>query len=262
MDQTTEHQEDGHPAKTSQSLSSLFNLTSLGGEARSQLSKSRDPSNSMSLTSTTSVSLTMEDSASNTTVVNIATRARRDSWAHLTQVQSGVISAKSIGFTSSTRWNPWALMCSDKTPANLSHYLTTFRIWLSYILPNIKKTRQSASIEAELLGLTSIYSEWVSEWKDQVTLENVQRRATRLVKSLQGKSYPERLKSLWLSSLEYTCRRLRNDMVQTYKIVRDIDIVDTDKLFTMNTDTRSRGHKYKLFKRRSRLNIRKNVFSN
>ena len=80
MDQTTEHQEDGHPAQTSQSLSSLFNLTSLGGEARSQLSKSRDPNHSMSLTSTTStssVSLTTEDSASNTTVVQLANKSKK-----------------------------------------------------------------------------------------------------------------------------------------------------------------------------------------
>ena len=80
MDQTTEHQEDGHPAQTFQSLSSLFNLTSLGGEARSQLSKSIDPSNIMSListTSTSSVSLTTEDSASNTTVVNIANMSKK-----------------------------------------------------------------------------------------------------------------------------------------------------------------------------------------
>ena len=109
-----------------------------------------------------------------------------------------------------------------------------FRIWFSYILPNTKK--------------------------DQVMLENVQRRATRLVKALQGKTYPERLKSLGLPSLQY--RHLRNDMVQTYKIVRDIGNVDKDKLFTIVNDTRTRGHEYKLFKRRSRLNLRKNVFSN
>ena len=80
MDQTKEHQEDGHPAQTSQSLSTLFNLTSLGGKARSQLFKSRDPSSSMTLTSTTSASsgsLTMEDSASNTTVVNIANKSKK-----------------------------------------------------------------------------------------------------------------------------------------------------------------------------------------
>ena len=63
-----------------------------------------------------------------------------------------------------------------------------------------------------------------------------------------------------MPSLEY--RRLRNDMVQTYKIVRDIEIVDKNKLFTVIPDARTRGHQYKLFKRRSRLNIRKNVFSN
>ena len=95
--------------------------------------------------------------------------------------------------------------------------------------------------------------------KDKIMLENVQRHATRLVKALQGKTYPECLKSLGLPSLQY--RRLRNDIVQTYKIVRDIGIVDKDKMFTIVTDTRTRGHKYKLFKRRSRLNIRKNVFT-
>ena len=73
---------------------------------------------------------------------------------------------------------------------------------------------------------------------DQVLLENVQRRATRLVKSLQRKSYSERIRSLGLPSLEY--RRLRNDMVQTYKIVRDIEIVDKNKLFTAITDARTR----------------------
>ena len=44
------------------------------------VSKSRDPSSSMSLTSTTStssVSLTTEDSASNTTVVNIANKSKK-----------------------------------------------------------------------------------------------------------------------------------------------------------------------------------------
>ena len=63
-----------------------------------------------------------------------------------------------------------------------------------------------------------------------------------------------------LHSLEYRC--LRNDMVQTYNIVRHIDIFDKNKLFTVITDARTRGDHYKLFKRRSRSNIRKNVFSN
>ena len=103
-----------------------------------------------------------------------------------------------------------------------------------------------------------IFSPTLKKYK--VFLENVQRQVTRLLKSLQGKSYSERIRSHGLQSLEY--RRLRNDMVQTYKIVKNIDIVDRNKLFTVITDERTRGHQYKLFKRSSRLNIRKNMFSN
>ena len=51
-------------------------------------------------------------------------------------------------------------------------------------------------------------------------------------------------------------------MVQVFKIIRDIDNIDKNKLFTVTLDSRTRGHQYKLFKRQSRLNIRKNVFSN
>lgn len=47
--------------------------------------------------------------------------------------------------------------------------------------------------------------------KDKVIIENVQRRATRLVKSIQHLSYPERLRSLGLPSLEY--RRDRADLI-------------------------------------------------
>ena len=96
--------------------------------------------------------------------------------------------------------------------------------------------------------------------KDQIMLENVQKACYQIGKSTARKTYSERLKSLGLPSLQY--RSLRNDMVQTYKIVRDIDIVDKVKLFTIVTETRTRADKYKLFKRRSRLNICKNVLSN
>ena len=60
--------------------------------------------------------------------------------------------------------------------------------------------------------------------KDKIQIENIQRRATRLVNSLQGKSYSERLRSLGLPSLEY--RRLTNDIVQVFKIIGDIDNID------------------------------------
>ena len=50
-------------------------------------------------------------------------------------------------------------------------------------------------------------------------------------------------------------------MIQTYKILHDIDIIDKDKLFTTAQYQATRGQPYKLFKRRSRLNLRVNTFS-
>ena len=46
-------------------------------------------------------------------------------------------------------------------------------------------------------------------------LEDVQKRATKLIASLKDKSYPERLTTLNLPSLEH--RRLRGDMIDMYK---------------------------------------------
>jgi hypothetical protein len=50
--------------------------------------------------------------------------------------------------------------------------------------------------------------------KEAIQIENVQRRATKLVKIIQHLSYTERLKYLVLPSLQY--RRLRAHMVETF----------------------------------------------
>ena len=96
--------------------------------------------------------------------------------------------------------------------------------------------------------------------KDKIQIENVQRHATRLVKSIQHLTFSERLKALGLPSLEY--RRERSDMIQVYKIMHGIDKVDKDRLFTMNPYVATRGHSKKIFKKIFRLNIRANTFSN
>ena len=51
-------------------------------------------------------------------------------------------------------------------------------------------------------------------------------------------------------------------MVQVYKIMNDIDKVDKDKLFAMSQYAGTRGHPFKIYKKRFRLNIRGNYFSN
>ena len=53
--------------------------------------------------------------------------------------------------------------------------------------------------------------------KDVLAVENVQRRATKLLPSLKSLSYSERLKKLKLPTLVY--RRARGDMIETYKLL-------------------------------------------
>ena len=76
-------------------------------------------------------------------------------------------------------------------------------------------------------------------------IENVQRRATKLVKNIQHLSYTERLKYIGLSSLQY--RRLRADMVQTFKILNNINKVQHEHIFPISR-TATRGHNQKIHK--------------
>ena len=76
--------------------------------------------------------------------------------------------------------------------------------------------------------------------KEEILLEKVQKRATKLIPELKYKEYPERLKELGLPTLKH--RRLRAFMVETYKILNNIDKVEVNKIFHLNQN-RTRGHK-------------------
>ena len=92
--------------------------------------------------------------------------------------------------------------------------------------------------------------------KHQKILENVQRRATRLVSEMKSLSYYERLKELNLSSLKY--RRKRGTMIEMYKICYGLyDRNVTAGLFERN-DRDSRGNACKVVVRKANLEMRKN----
>ena len=95
--------------------------------------------------------------------------------------------------------------------------------------------------------------------KDKKILEKVQARATKLISSIQHLSYEQRLAKLRLTTLEK--RRERGDLLQTYRIMTQIDKTKPVHYFQFANYDRTRGHSMKLAKTRSRLDIRKNFYS-
>ena len=89
-------------------------------------------------------------------------------------------------------------------------------------------------------------------------VEKVQRRATKMIKEIRHLSYQERLKECNLMTLEM--RRRRYDLIETFKIVKEIYAVNKEKFFKMRENP-TRGHKQKIYKQHSRLNIRKYFYT-
>ena len=113
------------------------------------------------------------------------------------------------------------------------------------------KTRKKKTILTLYNALVRPHLEYnVQFWspslrKDIERLEAVQARATKLIPSIRHLSYHRRLNRLDLFSLEK--RRLRGQLIETFKILNGINNVNSESLFTLsNNRTRCNGWKLEI----------------
>lgn len=92
-------------------------------------------------------------------------------------------------------------------------------------------------------------------------VENVQRRATKLLPGMADLSYEERLKVLQLPTLEY--RRYRGDMIETYKMTHGLYDVDITRKFLKERSENKyniRMHEYAVAREIWKTNLKRNAF--
>ena len=90
-------------------------------------------------------------------------------------------------------------------------------------------------------------------------IERVQKRATKMISSCKKMRYIDRLKYLNLPTMKF--RRLRGDMIETYKILNGFyDTDDVVPSLPRNYDSRTRGNSLKLLHMRPNLILESILF--
>ena len=117
------------------------------------------------------------------------------------------------------------------------------------------------------------WSPWTEQ--DTETLEKVQKKMVLMMCDLRGNNYEEKRKNAGLTSLK--TRRIRGDLIETFKTIRGINTVNKDTWFSIQSEERKSARPTRantviengeekmkadvLIKERSRLEIRKNFYT-
>ena len=94
---------------------------------------------------------------------------------------------------------------------------------------------------------------------DQLAVERVQRRATKLVTLIRQLPYAERLEALQLPSLQY--RRRRGNVILVYQVMHGLLDLPCDAFFQRPHARMTRGHSIKVAKPHAQARARRNHWS-
>ena len=122
---------------------------------------------------------------------------------------------------------------------------------------NIIKKLYTALVRPKLEYCVQVWSPRFK--KDIGNIEKVQRRATKMMNECRRLNYEDRLVETGLITLKE--RRTRGDLIEVFKMIKGLNKADYTRFFTLEANNRTRGHRFKIVKNRTRLEIRKNFFS-
>jgi hypothetical protein len=153
---------------------------------------------------------------------------------------------------------------SGKTSAQCSVAATKANQVLGMIKRNIKWKNSDVIVRLYKALVRPRIEYCVQAWnpnleKDKQLLEQVQRRATKVIEGFGKLSYEERLRRTGLTTLEE--RRTRGDLIETFKTVKGLSDVKATKFFNLSENNRTRGNSLKLEKKQCNSNIRRSFFS-
>ena len=95
--------------------------------------------------------------------------------------------------------------------------------------------------------------------RERARIEKVQRRATKLVPYLRHLPYQQRMQRLQLPSLQF--RRDRGDLINTFRIVKNIDNITPSHFFAFSRYNTTRQHQHKIHPPRPRTRLGQNSLS-